>query len=513
MTRNTISPQSFTHRAGACLAMIIMLLMLVPTGVRAAGNQYFWNGDICYAVLEGTNNVTVTGCDYGTTVLDIPSTVEYEGTTYTVTEVGDRKFEFDKDITTIKIPRTVTKIGESAFYMVYNLEKVEIAEGSQLKELGVGAFCWNERLKSINLPEGLETIGVAAFSGCGLSQVTLPSTLLYIGDAAFQRSYYLRVIKCLGKQPAKLINEDGESAENYSEGLLSRWEYKGVRLEVPEGARDAYDADQWWTMFYNMTGGGSHTEAQSGKYLVYDGDDIDMKAPYDTYTARNLWYRRDCSSYQDFDTFCLPFDYIYATNFENLYLPTGDACYDETTGQLTIEFYSVDKYSFVTIPAGTPFLTQQHGYDYVLMNNNSNVAITADSYANPAPMQLNVYTKGDADKKPRTDMQAQWGGTLRATHLSDACTIDDEGNVKPVDTSWAYRAYMRWTGDKASVARISYSLDGTKPTTGIGRITKGQTADPSTPVYTIGGQQVGTHGNLGSLPHGVYVVKGKKVKR
>lgn len=512
MTRNTTTPQSFTHKAGACLAMIIML-MLVPTGVRAAGNQYFWNGDICYAVLEGTNNVTVTECDYGTTVLDIPSTVEYEGTTYTVTEVGDRKFEFDKDITTIKIPRTVTKIGESAFYMVYNLEKVEIAEGSQLKELGVGAFCWNERLKSINLPEGLETIGVAAFSGCGLSQVTLPSTLLYIGDAAFQRSYYLRVIKCLGKQPAKLINEDGESAENYSEGLLSRWEYKGVRLEVPEGARDAYDADQWWTMFYNMTGGGSHTEAQSGKYLVYDGDDIDMKAPYDTYTARNLWYRRDCSSYQDFDTFCLPFDYWYVSGFKNLYLPTGDACYDEATGQLNIEFYRVDPNSSPTIPAGTPFLTQQHDYQYVRMNNNNDVTISAQSYANPAPMQLNVYTKGDADKKPRTDMQAQWGGTLSATPLSDACTIDDEGNVKPVDTSWAYRAYMRWTGNKASVARISYSLDGTKPTTGIERITKGQSADPSTPVYTIGGQQVGTHGNLNKLPHGVYVVKGKKVKK
>ena len=513
MRQNTITLRPITHQAGACLAMIATLLMtLATTGARAA-STYFWTDHIMYEVLEGTTNVTVRSCDNSLTTLDIPGTVANDGTTYTVTEIKSHSMEFQRTITTIKIPATVTTINSYAFYMVYNLEKVEIAEGSQLKELGVCAFCWNERLRSINLPEGLQTIGAVAFGGNGMEQITLPSTLRYLGEGAFNESYNLRLIKCLGTQPAQMINSNGGENPNWYRGWLKDAEYDGVRLDVPEGVKDAYDANQYWTKFYNMTGGGSHAEAQSGKRLVYDGDEADAQATYATYTAGNLWYRRNCASYQDYDTFCLPFDYWYSGTFENLYLPTGDAYYDEATGQLTIEFYRVDKSSYITIPAGTPFLTQQHDYSYVRLSNYNDVNITADSYANPAPWNLRIHTQGDVTGATRTDMMAQWGGTLSATPMDDACTIDDKGNVKPIDTSWAYRAYIRWTGAKANVTRVAYKLDGTKPTTGIASITTDQFIAPSTPVYTIGGQQVGTHANLGSLPHGVYVVKGKKVKR
>ena len=44
-------------------------------------------------------------------------------------------------------------------------------------------------LQKVILPEGLESIGKGAFSGCNLQEVNLPSTLKYIGTSAFEGCY------------------------------------------------------------------------------------------------------------------------------------------------------------------------------------------------------------------------------------------------------------------------------------------------------------------------------------
>ena len=89
----------------------------------------FQSGGIYYDI-TGTspNTVAVTYAtgsynSYSGNV-DIPSTVTYNGTTYTVTAVGNNAFRNCSNLTGVTIPGTVTSIGDYAFYYCGNLHEV-----------------------------------------------------------------------------------------------------------------------------------------------------------------------------------------------------------------------------------------------------------------------------------------------------------------------------------------------------------------------------------------------------
>lgn len=69
----------------------------------------------------------------------------------------------------------------------YSIKEVIVEEG--VTSIGSGAFAalyYSEcDVASVSLPEGLESIGGAAFSGCSLSEISFPSTLKSIGGEAF----------------------------------------------------------------------------------------------------------------------------------------------------------------------------------------------------------------------------------------------------------------------------------------------------------------------------------------
>ena len=78
------------------------------------GNSYFPN-----------NNARVFDCDESKSGdLIIPSTISYNGTTYSVTSIGDRAFYYCSGLTSVAIPNSVTSIGESAFYGCTGLTSV-----------------------------------------------------------------------------------------------------------------------------------------------------------------------------------------------------------------------------------------------------------------------------------------------------------------------------------------------------------------------------------------------------
>lgn len=65
---------------------------------------------------------------------------------------------------------------------------------STLKEIGDYAFYGNPNLCSLNLPDGLQTIGTGAFAACGLEEVTIPDTVTTIGAEAFATCWGLSEI-------------------------------------------------------------------------------------------------------------------------------------------------------------------------------------------------------------------------------------------------------------------------------------------------------------------------------
>lgn len=147
----------------------------------------------------------------------ILSEVEYEGQKYSVTTISGNAFAGDKVMKHIVIPKSVKTIADATVPTGYTsafarsvLETVTFEQGSELEYIGNYAFYACEKLSSINLPEGLKTIGKGAFGAYwstvsvkvtladgssanskyiqatySLKSLHLPSTLESIGDDAF----------------------------------------------------------------------------------------------------------------------------------------------------------------------------------------------------------------------------------------------------------------------------------------------------------------------------------------
>ena len=111
-----------------------------------------------------------------------------------LTEIPKSAFSVNNKITSIYIPASITKIGESAFVGCGYITTITFEEGSQLKEIGKGAFnqCFN--LTNIKLPEGLTIINERAFYGCGFEEIYIPSSVTEIGSNAFDYDQDLKAI-------------------------------------------------------------------------------------------------------------------------------------------------------------------------------------------------------------------------------------------------------------------------------------------------------------------------------
>lgn len=157
-------------------------LTYTVTGPLAEGTK-IKAGDLYYKVLSGTDmTLSVTWPEKDSEysgIKEIPAQVEYEGDTYTVTEVGYIAFSEIKGISSIKIPDTVTKIDEGAFW---ESSLSEITIPASVKEIGESAF-ENTRIKEITIPETVEVLGSDVFSLCSaLETINLNNVITYIPD-------------------------------------------------------------------------------------------------------------------------------------------------------------------------------------------------------------------------------------------------------------------------------------------------------------------------------------------
>ena len=117
----------------------------------------------------------------------IPSSVDYNGTTYSVTSIGDYAFANCDGLTSIEIPNSVTSIGDWAFVGCYKLTGIEIP--NSVTSIGYYAFRYCSGLTSIEIPNSVTSIGDEAFRYCsGLTDVVIGNSVTSIGDRAFSET-------------------------------------------------------------------------------------------------------------------------------------------------------------------------------------------------------------------------------------------------------------------------------------------------------------------------------------
>ena len=151
-----------------------MLLLAVMLPALASAHDIEVDG-IYYNVNGNNATVTYRGQYYSYSyeyfgAVNIPSSVTYGDTTYSVKGIGNSAFRDCSALTSVTIPNSVTEIGERAFMDCSGLTSVTI--GSSVMTIGYSAFSGCRRLTNVTIPNSVTEIGELAFYGCsGLTSI------------------------------------------------------------------------------------------------------------------------------------------------------------------------------------------------------------------------------------------------------------------------------------------------------------------------------------------------------
>lgn len=172
----------------------ILCLFVIASALRA---QEFQVGELYYRVTSNSTPYTVEVSKLSkksrVTTLDIPEKVDYNGTTYSVTSLGEKAFRKSKYLTSVSIPNTVEFMGNCCFEASGHLQIVTLP--SSLLDISAGAFKGCTSLSTINIPSSVNSIEYAAFSGCtSLSTINIPNNLTDLQLFTFSRCTSLKSI-------------------------------------------------------------------------------------------------------------------------------------------------------------------------------------------------------------------------------------------------------------------------------------------------------------------------------
>ncbi|MBR7117358.1 MAG: leucine-rich repeat domain-containing protein [Clostridia bacterium] len=102
--------------------------------------------------------------------LSIPAVFEENGQWYRVTSITVQAF-YGTELSSVRIPESVTKICGSAFRYCSNLSSVEIPDSVTVIDDQAFAEC--RKLSSIKIPGSVTSIGIGVFASSGLKEITV----------------------------------------------------------------------------------------------------------------------------------------------------------------------------------------------------------------------------------------------------------------------------------------------------------------------------------------------------
>ena len=151
-------------------------LSLTAAAQQSFGAMGFVYDGLCYNI-TGVNTVEVISrqefgdCGQYPATVVIPATVEHDGTTYTVTRIGDNAFN-GCSTTSVTLPSTIEEIGRYAFSTL-RISSIDLP--ASLRSIGFSAFFGCSRLSAMHLPASVSSIGAAAFSSTSILEFTVDS--------------------------------------------------------------------------------------------------------------------------------------------------------------------------------------------------------------------------------------------------------------------------------------------------------------------------------------------------
>lgn len=221
--------------------LALLLLMALPMVAQTAGNTFKVDG-LKYIVLDAakrtlkvlpeTNyaqysdikrdeysayNGTLSG------ILDFTKPVSYNGKNWTVTEIGERAFQLE-NITEVKLPDGMTRIGYKAFYKTASLPTIKFP--SSLTVIETSAFSASGLTGTVTFPDNT-FIGANAFQSCAEITSLDIAKVKYLGSGCFRNCSGLSKVTVpvsakIGQKLAttlsgyKLTDSDNETSGDYA---------------------------------------------------------------------------------------------------------------------------------------------------------------------------------------------------------------------------------------------------------------------------------------------------------
>ena len=195
-----------TKRRGIFLALL--LLMALPMVAQTAGNTFKVDG-LKYIVLDAAERTLkvlpetnykqytdIKGDEYsaynGTLsgILDFTKPVSYNGKNWTVTEIGERAFQLE-NITEVKLPDGMTRIGYKAFYKTASLTTIKFP--ASLNYIENSAFSESGLTGAVTFPDNT-FIGANAFQSCVKITSLDITKVKYLGSGCFRNCSGLRKV-------------------------------------------------------------------------------------------------------------------------------------------------------------------------------------------------------------------------------------------------------------------------------------------------------------------------------
>lgn len=204
-------PDGITVIGGNAFFNTNLTKVTIPNKVTAIGGRAFCDCENLTSITLPESLITIGDCAFmyciNLTNITIPENV---------TSIGYYAFFQCEKITDINIPNSVTYIGIAPFKYCESLSSItgKFADGrclivndtllafapSGISEYDIpdnvtrieyGSFTNCSNLTYVYLPHNLISIGIDAFYGCSLHDVTIPENVTSIGDGAFSSNQYL----------------------------------------------------------------------------------------------------------------------------------------------------------------------------------------------------------------------------------------------------------------------------------------------------------------------------------
>ncbi|MBR5536099.1 MAG: leucine-rich repeat protein [Clostridia bacterium] len=260
-----------------------------------------------------------------------------------ITAIGDGSFNGCIYINDLTIADGVESIGSMAFYGCWKIEELELP--SALKYVGENAFD-STGMTELVIPKGTVTIEAYAFAYAPLETITIPESVIFIGEEAFGGGGTYPVIKgAKGSYAEEWANSNGfEFKTDFSGPVEGTWgnltwvfDTDGTFTILGEGAMDA-GSEHFSYPWYDYEGDMKNIIIGSGitsipRRAFYGCSAVErVEIPYTvasvgSYAFYSAPYNMVVAGYDD--TTAEEFAQSYGFTFESL----GEApCYDVASG-------------------------------------------------------------------------------------------------------------------------------------------------------------------------------------